>query len=149
VRDGEMIAGDLLEEFREGGRGQWWYLRQVASFVWCRETKLALRVCGMWFAAFCVTSVFAMTREAFAPAYGVAVFMFAVPSAGFYLARKTDWFWLALGASILLMFAMLAISAIVVRPPGSFWFPIALGSALASVSALAGKMSLPAFEQCK
>jgi hypothetical protein len=160
VRDAEMIAGDLLEEFREEilpargwMRAQWWYVQQAVSFVPCRDTRLALRVCAMWFTLFCVTSAFSATRDMFAPAYGVVVFMFAVPASAFYLARKTDWFGLAFSASVLLMFTMLGamiatiLSLHLLHPPlRNFWFPIAVGGALAFLGALAGKMSLPVFE---
>jgi hypothetical protein len=160
VRDGEMIAGDLLEEFNEEilpargwARAQWWYLRQVASFLPCRETRLALRVCTIWFVGFCAAAAFSMTRPMFAPAYGVAVFLFAVPSAAFYVARKTDWFGLAFVASMALTLAMVGAMAATVlalyvsHPPMSnFWFPIEIGGVLAFLSALVGKCSLPSFE---
>lgn len=146
VRDAEMIAGDLLEEFREEARGQWWYLRQVASFVPCRDTRLALRVFAMWFATFCVAVLFGLTREVLTPAYGVAVFLFGVPLSGFYLARKTDWFGLAFATSVVLTLAMVGVCMLAVRPPGSFWFPIVLGGVFAFLGALAGKMSLPSYE---
>lgn len=153
VRDGDPIAGDLLEEFREEilptrgwARAQWWYLRQVASFLPCRETRLALHVCATWFAAFCAVALFSVTRDTFAPAYGVTVFLLAVPFSAFYVARRTDWFGLAMAASVILMFAMLLVGAMAVTPPGSLWSPIATGSTLASLSALAGKMSLPVYE---
>jgi hypothetical protein len=163
VRDAEMIAGDLLEEFREEilpargwARAQWWYVQQTVSFVPCRDTRLALRVCAMWFVAFCAASAFSATRDMFTPAYGVVVFIFAIPSSAFYLARKTDWFGLAFVASVLLMFAMLGamiatiLSLHLLHPPlNNFWFPIAVGALLAFLSALAGKMSLPVFESSR
>lgn len=160
VRDADMIVGDLLEEFREeilpargSTRAQCWYLRQVASFLPCRDTRLALHVCAMWFALFCNAALFSMAHEALAPGYGVVVFLFAVPASAFYLARKTDWFGLAFAASVALMLAMLATMAAMVlsldllHPPlRNFWFPVAMGSALAFLGALAGKCSLPVFE---
>ncbi len=160
VRDREMIAGDLLEEFREEilpGRGwmraQWWYVQQVLSFLWCPDVRLALRVCVMWLAAFFAASLLSLRSDVFTPAYGVSVYLLAVPLSAFYVARKTDWFGLAFAAAMALTLAMLAtmiatiLSLRLLHPPWSnFWFPVAVGAILAFLSALAGKMSLPAFE---
>lgn len=147
ARDQEVIAGDLIEEYREVVlptkgllRAHIWYAVQVVGFVRQAEWFL-LRSCGIWL----ILLVAAI--PVFVPG-AVAIFLTGIPCCGFFVARRSVLLWAGTFAAFLLAAAMFATILSIVfalglrHPPLTNLFAPALAAAvLGSVSAFAGRCS--------
>lgn len=158
----DAITGDLLEEFRErtsGGVGaaQRWYARQVWSFVTSATWfSCAVRTSSGWFAVFAVSCARTVSVPEFAPGSSVAVFLFALPSLAFYVARRTESFRAGFVAALLTGCAMFTLAVGLIlkfhlrHPPASATpLPFAVCLGMAFVASLAGKCSAERLEPAR
>lgn len=147
ARDQEVIAGDLLEEYREvilpasGVVRAWiWYTAQVIGFV--RRAAwfpFLLRNCIAWLV------LFLAAMPAFIPG-AVAIFLVSIPCCGFFIARRSGLIWAGTAAALLLAVAMLVMgSAIILAlslrhgPPANLFTPVIAAELLGTIAAFLGR----------
>jgi hypothetical protein len=107
VRDRDMIAGDLLEEYRErtlsGVRqARSWYVWQVLSFARLRLAPcgMVFRIARLWFLAFAALALGTLRPDAFTPAPGVILFLLCVPGAAVQAAARMSSWGLGVAAAV-------------------------------------------------
>ena len=148
----DSITGDLLEEFQElaqtsPARARRWYALQVWSFVTAAPWfACAVRTSATWLAAFIAACIAVLASPVFLPAWGVAVFLFAIPCSAFFVAFRTQHFRAGFATSVATGLSMVSLAAALIRifslrhpPSAANVIPALLCVPLAAVFALAGK----------
>jgi ABC-type uncharacterized transport system permease subunit len=152
VHTRDSITGDLLEEFGERAQqsprsAQQWYMRQVCSFVAVAPWfGCCVRASLTGLAAYAAACAAVLSTPVFAPGIAVAVVLLALPGIAFWVAYRTENFRAGLGASLATGVVMMGASVTLIltlglrHPPKSATLlPMMVCSAVAAVSALAGK----------
>jgi len=148
--DRDIIAGDLIEEYREAVlpargvvRAHIWYCRQVLSFL---NAGLACQTISRWLSLFCVVAGFTVNAPVYTPAPLVAAFLIIVPLAGFQWAHRTGTILGGSAVALATAAAMFVVWTVLVailhrhHPPfGTYLVPLACAIIIGTAGAAFGK----------